>query len=370
MTVFMLGGWYAVGILLPSRHLPLWAGDAAVNREAQERAKLVGVWKGFAVEGRGERPDQGPVKLELTFTEKTIHGIEIKRGKRIDHGTGDSFLDLDASPPRLDGKQVNERGRTRTYIGIYTLEGDTLKWCVSPRRIRPTTFETMKGQFLLILKREKNTGAGTKPNDFTKLFNGNDLTGWKGDPRIWSVRDGAITGQTTGDIRVTENNFLMWKDEIEDFELRLKFKLEGGNSGIYIRSRPRPANLKKGEALAGMQADFSADGRWTGVIMEYTLRGILAERGEKVVIDKTGTKQVTGSLGDPAKLLKVVKPAQWNDYTVVARGERVHIAINGVPMAELIDRDPKRLTRGRLALQVHVGPPMRVQFKDIFLRRY
>lgn len=126
-----------------------------MNRDAQERAKLVGVWKGFAVEGKGETPDRGPVKLELTFTEKTIHGIEIKQGRRVDHGTGDFFLDLDASPPHLDGKQVNERGRTRSYVGIYALEGDTLKWCVSPKKIRPTTFETMKGQFLLILKRDK-----------------------------------------------------------------------------------------------------------------------------------------------------------------------------------------------------------------------
>jgi len=162
----------------------------------------------------------------------------------------------------------------------------------------------------------------------------------------------------------------VWKDEVEDFELRLKFKLEGGNSGIYIRSRPRPADQKKGEALVGMQADFSADGRWTGVIMEYTLREILAERGQKVLIEKTGKKRVAGSLGDPEKLLKSVKTAQWNDYRVVARGERVSIAINGVPMAEITDLDPKRLVRGKLALQVHTGPPMRVQFKDIFLRRF
>ena len=96
------------------------------------------------------------------------------------------------------------------------------------------------------------------------------------------MRDGAITGQTTPEVRVTENNFLIWKDEVEDFELRLKFKLEGGNSGIYYRARKRPPGQTKGEALVGTQADFSADGRWTGVIMEYTLREVLAERGQQV----------------------------------------------------------------------------------------
>jgi uncharacterized protein (TIGR03067 family) len=341
--------------------LHLHAGEAAAADEARERARLAGVWKGFAVEGTGENPDRGPVKLELTFTEKTIHGIQIKKNGRMDHGTGNFYLDLNANPRQLDGKQVNERGRARAYIGIYTLEGDTLKWCVSPRKVRPTTFETKKGQFLLILKR-------AEPG-FVSLFNGQDLTGWKGDQRIWSVRDGAITGRTTRDIRVTENNFLLWKDDVEDFELKLKFKLEGGNSGIYIRSRPRPPGQKQGEALAGMQADFSADGRWTGVIMEYTLRDILAERGQKVVIDGAGKKQVAGTLGDPKELLEKVKPGEWNDYTVLARGGLVKIAINGVPMAEIMDHDPRRLARGKLALQVHQGPPMCVQFKDIFLRR-
>jgi hypothetical protein len=103
--------------------------------------------------------------------------------------------------------------------------------------------------------------------------------------------------------------------------------------------------------------------------MEYTLRDVLAERGQKVVIDETGKKSLTSSLGDPAKLLSVVKTNDWNEYTMVAKGGRVSLAINNIPMCELEDRDPKRLIRGWLALQVHVGPPMQVQFKDIFLKR-
>jgi hypothetical protein len=204
---------------------------------------------------------------------------------------------------------------------------------------------------------------------FVSLFNGRDLAGWTGDPRIWTVRDGAVTGETTAELGVKENNFLLWKDEVEDFELRLKFKLEGGNSGIYYRARRRPSGQSKGEALVGTQADISADGRWTGVIMEYTLREILAERGEKVLINTNGQRQVVATLDDPVKLLAVVKTNDWNDYTISARGGRVTLQINGTTMSDLEDLDPKRLVRGWLGLQVHTGPPMRVQFKDIYLRR-
>jgi uncharacterized protein (TIGR03067 family) len=122
--------------------------------DAQERKELAGVWKGFAVDGKGEKPDQGPVKLELSISEQAIHGIEFKGETRIDHGEGAFTLDLAAMPRQLDGTKTNERGRKEAWLGIYKREGDTLYWCVG-RRERPETFETFKGQFLLILKRGK-----------------------------------------------------------------------------------------------------------------------------------------------------------------------------------------------------------------------
>jgi type 1 glutamine amidotransferase len=209
---------------------------------------------------------------------------------------------------------------------------------------------------------------GLEPG-FRSIFDGTTLDGWAGDRTIWTVEDGAITGRTTAETNLKENNFLIWKDQVENFELRLKFRLEGGNSGIYYRARKRPAGQTQGDPLIGTQADFDASGRWTGVIMEYLLRGVLAERGQQVTIDEDGNKQVTGSVGDPAELLKAVKPNDWNDYTVIAKGGNVVLKINGVTMCELEDRDPKRLVHGWLALQVHVGPPMIVQFKDIHLLR-
>ncbi len=220
----------------------------------------------------------------------------------------------------------------------------------------------------------RKPAPGTRPvpglePGFVSLFDGKTLDGWEGDRSIWSVEDGAITGRTTAETKLKENNFLVWKDQVENFELRLKFRLESGNSGIYYRARKRPAGQTKGDPLVGTQADFDASGRWTGVIMEYLLRDVLAERGQKVVIDETGTKQVVGNVGRPEDLLKAVKPGDWNDYRVIAKGGRVVLEINGATMCELDDRDPKRLVHGWLALQVHVGPPMRVQFKDIYLRR-
>jgi uncharacterized protein (TIGR03067 family) len=131
-----------------------FAAGAKAPSEAQERARFVGVWKGFTVEGKGENPDRGPVKLELIIKERTMRGIEIKGPDRIDHGEGEYTLQLDANPRHLDAAKTLPRGRKQAYIGIYTLEGDTLKWCVSPQKVRPTSFETKKGQFLLILKRE------------------------------------------------------------------------------------------------------------------------------------------------------------------------------------------------------------------------
>jgi uncharacterized protein (TIGR03067 family) len=122
--------------------------------ETKERLGLTGIWRGFAVEGRGERPDQGPAKLELTFSERTIKGIEFKGNAPVDHGEGDYLLDLATEPRRLDGSKTTLSGRQDVWMGIYKLEGDKLYWCVA-KRVRPTSFETVKGQFLMILNREK-----------------------------------------------------------------------------------------------------------------------------------------------------------------------------------------------------------------------
>lgn len=155
MRLTSVGAVMAVAGVLALFSSPISGADGAGGNETNERAKFVGVWKGFAVEGKGENPDRGPVQLEITVTEKTMHGIQIKGGERIDHGEGNYTLALGADPKQLDAAKTVQRGRGQAFVGIYELDGDTLKWCVSPQKVRPTTFETKKGQFLLILKRSK-----------------------------------------------------------------------------------------------------------------------------------------------------------------------------------------------------------------------
>jgi type 1 glutamine amidotransferase len=206
---------------------------------------------------------------------------------------------------------------------------------------------------------------------YVSIFNGKDLKGWRGESRIWSVEDNCITGQTNENITVDKNNYLIWEGgQLKDFELKAKFKLIGGNSGIYFHSYERTPDAKNSETLVGVQADFSADYVWVGTIMEYTLREKLAERGRKVVIKEDGTRVDAGSTGNPDELLKIYKENDWNDYHVIVRDNLIVLRINDVVMSEIRDYDKARLVSGLLALQVHVGPPMKVQFKDIRIKKY
>jgi type 1 glutamine amidotransferase len=208
---------------------------------------------------------------------------------------------------------------------------------------------------------------------FVSIFNGENLNGWRGESRIWSVEDNAITGKTTEKEGVTKNNYLIWEGgEIKDFELKAKFKLIGGNSGIYFRSFERTPDSTNTEALVGIQADFSDDPHyaWVGVIMEYKGREKLAERGRKVVIKEDGTRVNAGAVGDPAELLKSYNARDWNEYHIIARDNLILLRINDIVMSELRDYDVKRLKSGLIALQVHHGPLMKVQFKDIRIKTF
>jgi putative heme-binding domain-containing protein len=222
--------------------------------------------------------------------------------------------------------------------------------------------------------------AGTTPKvfvpepGFKKLFNGRDLTGWAGRPGHWSVEDGAITGRTTKENPARGNNFLIAKvgDNnliVDDFELRLSFRLSGpGNSGIQYRSQERPNFV-----VAGYQADFDGAHRFSGILYDEAGgaggRGIMAQRGEKVVWNAQGKKEVTGRLGKPEEIQAAIKKDDWNEYVILARGNHLQHFINGVQTVDVFDdAEGKRLTAGVLALQLHTGPPMTVQFKDIRLK--
>jgi hypothetical protein len=199
-----------------------------------------------------------------------------------------------------------------------------------------------------------------------ELFNGKDLTGWEGDSRVWSVEDGAIVGHTK-DVPLKNNTFLIWKDgKVSNFKLTLEFKLQGGNSGIQYRSKVIDPEQW---IVGGYQADMDGDNKYTGILYEERGRGILAKRGERLTIDRDGTKS-TVQFGDAAQLANVIHQDDWNDYTIEAIGTSLKHTINGKLMSETIDRDREhRATSGILALQVHANlpKPMTVQFRKIRL---
>jgi 3-keto-disaccharide hydrolase len=207
------------------------------------------------------------------------------------------------------------------------------------------------------------SAASKEPKE---LFNGKDLTGWEGDPRVWNVEDGAIVGHTK-DVPLKNNTFLIWKDgKVGDFELTVEFKLEGGNSGIQYRSKVIDPEKW---IVGGYQADMDGDNQYTGILYEERDRGILAKRGERVTFDRDGKKQAD-KFGDAAELAKRIHTDDWNEYVIEAVNTRLKHTINGKLMSETIDRDREhRATSGILALQVHANlpAPMTVRFRKIRL---
>ena len=209
--------------------------------------------------------------------------------------------------------------------------------------------------------------AGDKEQGFTPMFNGKDLSGWEGVPGAWKVEDGAIVGESTPENPTKRSHYLYWKGgEPADFEMCCRYRISGagGNSGIQFRSLPRP-NWDNW----GYQADMDTAGVYTGCLYQHE-RGLVAQRGQKVVIDSAGEKTIT-QFGDPAELLKVVKDNDWNTYRIVAKGRHIALWINGTLMCEAEDHEARyALPKGIVSLQMHAGPPMRVEYKDLKIRTF
>lgn len=202
------------------------------------------------------------------------------------------------------------------------------------------------------------------PAGFQAVFNGRDLTGWEGDPKHWSVQDGCLTGGADGTLKF--NRFIVWRGgALKNFELRVKVKVSPrGNSGLQYRGVERP---DLGESVVtGYQCDVVADRPdYNGMLYEERGRRILAHTSEKVVVDPQGRPWVVGEFP-----LKEFKPGEWHDFRVVVEANHHRHWIDGYPTVDLIDLDEKgRKLEGVLAVQVHVGPPMTIQYRDFFLHR-
>lgn len=196
------------------------------------------------------------------------------------------------------------------------------------------------------------------------LFDGKSLQGWSGDPRLWSVKDGAIVGITdTNGHKIERNTFLIWQGgEIGDFELTFKAKVAGNNSGLQYRSKIKDAAKW---AVTGYQMDLHPKQVYLGMLYEEGGRGISCLRGQKVELAKGAKPAVTGKI-DVAE----VDLAKWNEYRVVAKGNKLQHYVNGKLAAEIIDKDPdKGASKGHIALQLHRGPAMKAEFKELKLTR-
>ncbi|QDV48334.1 DUF1080 domain-containing protein [Gimesia fumaroli] len=205
---------------------------------------------------------------------------------------------------------------------------------------------------------------------FKPIFDGKTLKNWDGDPRFWSVKDGAITGRTTKENPTKGNTFIIWRGGTPgDFELKLKYKIINGNSGIQYRSFSVPGADKW--RVGGYQGDFEAGDTYSGILYGERFRGILGLRGQKTVIGKDHKPKVVGSVGDTNEIQQKIKKEDWNDYHIIARGNHFIHKINGVTTVDVTDEDvEQRREDGIIALQLHQGPPMVVQFRDIELKEF
>ena len=197
------------------------------------------------------------------------------------------------------------------------------------------------------------------------LFNNKDLTGWEGPPGVWTVENGALVAQSTLENPCKTDTYLVWKgDTPSDYDLSADFRLSAkGNSGIQIRSE----NLPQWKT-SGYQADMTGDGKLVGFVYHHK-RGLIAGRGQRVLVAPDGTKTIE-KISTPEELIKSYKPGDWNTYRIVCNGPEITLYVNSVMMCQFTDKDSKfATTNGVIALQMHPGPPMKIEFKNIILKK-
>lgn len=207
---------------------------------------------------------------------------------------------------------------------------------------------------------------------FHSIFDGKSLEGWEGDPTYWSASDGVMTGQITPQTVIKSNTFIIWQGgELEDFELKVDYRITAeGNSGINYRSVVVPDKVTPANrfAMRGYQCDIDGRNRYTGNNYEEKGRLFLAQRGEVTRVTGTRKPAIVSSLGDGKALAGAVMEG-WNAVHIVARGSVLMHSINAQLMSVVIDDDPSRQRKGLLGVQVHVGPPMKVEYRRWRLKK-
>lgn len=288
-----------------------------------------------------------------------LRNDRFKYVRYIDHGVREFLHDLKNDPDELanlagDPKhaEILKAMRERTNVRVKQLGGP-----LAP----------MKGTFnpSTVPHPKASAAIGTRSNSksFVKVLDGKTLRRWAGDTKYWSVKNGTLTGVTDGSLK--KNRFITWKDStIRNFDLRVRVKVTvGGNSGIQYRGASRP-DLGL-DIVTGYQCDVVANNpNYNGMLYEEKGRRILSHTGEKVIIDADGQPWVVGKM-----LVKKFAPDQWHDFRVLVRGNHHQHWIDGHQTADLIDFDADgRALEGVLAVQVHVGPAMTIQYKDFKIK--
>ncbi|MCA8998520.1 MAG: sulfatase-like hydrolase/transferase, partial [Planctomycetaceae bacterium] len=288
-----------------------------------------------------------------------IRNARFKYARYFDHGDHEFLHDLQNDPDELvnlakdpEYSDTLKEMRSRTHEKVAAIGGP---------------LDPLKGNFSdsTVPHPVASAAVGTRPDKegFVSVFDGKSLRQWSGDPQYWSVKDGAITGVTDGTLKM--NRFLTWEQStIRNFDLRVKVKVTpGGNSGIQYRGISRPdIGL---DIVTGYQCDVVANvPQYNGMLYEERGRRILSHTGEKVIIDEAGQPWVVGTMP-----VKEFEPDQWHDYRVLVQGNHHEHWIDGHKTADLLDFDEQgRSLEGVLAVQVHVGPAMTIQYKDFRIK--
>lgn len=222
---------------------------------------------------------------------------------------------------------------------------------------------------LSVLMLQQEAKAQNRQKGFKKIFDGRSFKHWECDTNFWRIENETLIGEVTKEKPLKTNTFLIYRgSQPDNFEFKARYRISPeGNSGVQYRSEP-VENVPLG--LKGYQADIDGANRYTGQNYEERGRGFLAMRGERSVLKEGQKPVITGSLGNSDELKTKILKDDWNEIHIIAEGNHLRHYINGVLMSEVTDEDPvKRKMSGLIGLQVHVMPKMKVEYRDIYLKK-
>ena len=289
-----------------------------------------------------------------------LRGERYKYVRYVDEGDYEFLHDLQSDPDELINLAGNLKHR-KTLEKMRQLTDQRVEQLGGP-------LAPMKGELSLstVPHPESAAQVANRPgtDGFANLIApGNRIRNWSGDSKFWSKQDGVLIGKCDGSLKM--NRFITWKSAtVRNFDLRVKVRISsGGNSGIQYRGTSRP-DLGL-DVVTGYQCDVVANvAKYNGMLYEEKGRRILSHTGEKVMVDSLGQPWIVGNFP-----VKNFEPGQWHEYRVLVEANRHRHWIDGHPTADLIDFDEKgRVLEGVLAMQVHVGPPMTVEYKEMRIK--